>query len=383
MSFSSIKILTVTAITCLAITPLIAQAENWSDKLVISGFASANYHKTDEPLPFNGEAGEGHDDQGSFAGTRFGINFNATINDKFKFAGQLFATKEEDNYATHVDWGFGTLKLTDSLDLRAGKLKFPVGLVNEYIDVGYAYPWMHAPTSFYSEAGANLNGPQVTREAYSGASLLWKVDLGDWETEFDLFVGEINLEGTDVRKLQGLVVNLNLDEEIFIELATYEGNMQNVVLDDAVSAASGGSMWQNMLFNMQGNMQGADHSVDSLGIKYDSNNILFMYELANVTMGQLTAMEATAWYTTLGYRMGEFMPHITFENYEQGDGSGAFDDDQDIVTLGLRWDYVSNVAIKFELTQIKLNQGNGLFGYEDNPEDNTINMFGIGIDTVF
>lgn len=79
MSFSSIKILTVTAITCLAITPLIAQAENWSDKLVISGFASANYHKTDEPLPFNGEAGEGHDDQGSFAGTRFGINFNAAI----------------------------------------------------------------------------------------------------------------------------------------------------------------------------------------------------------------------------------------------------------------------------------------------------------------
>lgn len=304
-------------------------------------------------------------------------------NDKFKFAGQLFATKEEDNYATHVDWAFGTLKLTDSLDLRAGKLKFPIGLVNEYIDVGYAYPWMHAPTSFYSEAGANLNGPQVTREAYSGASLLWKVDLGDWETEFDLFVGEVNLEGTNVRKLQGLVVNLNLDEEIFIELATYEGNMQNVELEGALSSGDGGSMWENMLFMMQGNMQGADHSVDSLGIKYDSNNILFMYELANVTMGQLTAMEATAWYTTLGYRMGEFMPHITFENYEQGDGSGAFDDDQDTVTLGLRWDYVSNVAIKFELTQIKLNQGNGLFGYEDNPEDNTINMFGIGIDTVF
>jgi len=380
MSLRSTKILIVTAVTYLAITPLIVQAENWSDKLTISGFASADYHKTDEPLPFNGEAGKGHDDQGSFSGTRFGINFNAIINDKFKFGGQLFSTKEEDNYATHVDWAFGTLKLTDSLDLRAGKLKFPIGLVNEYIDVGYAYPWMHAPTSFYSEAGANLNGPQVTREAFSGASLLWTVDLGDWQTEFDLFVGEVNLEGTDVRKLMGLVVNLNLDEEIFIELATYEGNMQNVELEGAVQ---GGSMWENMLYVMEGNMQGADHSVDSLGVKYDSNNILFMYELANVTMGQLTAMEATAWYATLGYQMGKFMPNITFENYEQGDGNGAFDDDQDIVTLGLRWDYVSNVAIKFEVSQIKLNQGNGMFGYEDNPEDNTINMFGIGIDTVF
>jgi len=380
MSSDPIKLALAALTTCLVLNPLTVLAENWSDKLVISGFASANYHKTDEALPFNGEVGNGHDDQGSFAGTRLGLNFNAAINDKFKFAGQLFSTKEEDNYAVHVDWAFGTLKLTESLDLRAGKLKFPVGLVNEYIDVGYAYPWMHAPVSFYSEAGANLNGPQVTREAYSGASLLWEVELGDWVTEFDLFMGEVNLEGTDVRKLRGLAVNINFDEELFIELATYEGNMQNVTVEGAVQ---GGSLWENMLFLMQGNMEGADHSVDNFGFKYDSNNILFMYELANVTMGQITAMEATAWYGTLGYQMGKFMPHITFENYEQGDGSGPFDDDQDIITLGLRWDYVSNVAIKFELTQIKLNQGNGLFGYEDNPEDDTINMFGIGLDTVF
>jgi len=374
------KLALATLTTCIALSPLSTHAENWSDKLKISGFASANYHITDEPLPYNGEAGKGHDDQGSFAGTRLGLNFNAEINEKFKFAGQYFATKEESNYATHVDWAFGTLKLTDSLNLRAGKLKFPVGLVNEYIDVGYAYPWMHAPASFYSEAGPNLNGPQVTREAFSGASLLWALELGDWITEFDLYFGEVNLEGTDVRKLKGLVVNINWDEELFFELSTYEGNMQNVAVEGAVS---GGSTWENMLFLMQGNMERADHSVDSFGVKYDSNNILFMYEYADVTMGDIVPMQATAWYGTLGYQAGKFMPHITLENYTQGDGSGQFDDDQDTVTVGLRWDYISNVAIKFELTQIKLNQGNGLFGYEDDPADNTINMFGVGIDTVF
>lgn len=367
-------------VSLIVIGPLAAQAENWSDRVTVSGFASANYHLTDEPIPFNGEEGKGHDDQGSYAGTRLGVNFNAKINDKFKFASQLFGTKEEDNYAVHVDWAFGTLNLTDGLDLRAGKLKFPIGLVNEYIDVGYAYPWLHAPASFYSEAGANLNGPQVTREAYSGASLLWTVDAGDWIFEFDLFNGEVNLEGTNVRKLNGLVINANWDDELMIELATYEGTMRNVSVDNAVS---GGTPWQNMLFIMQGNMEGAKHSVDSFGLKLDKNNILFMYELANVEMGDLTPMEATGWYATLGYQMGKFLPHLTLENYQQGDGTGPFDDDQDTTTLGLRWDYISNVAIKFEVSQIKLNQGNGLFGYDNNPEDDTINMFGVGIDTVF
>jgi len=366
--------------TCIATSPFTVQAEQWNDRVTVSGFASASFHQTDEPLAFNGAEGKGHDDQGSFAGTRLGLNVSAKINDQFKFASQLFATKEEDNYDARVDWAFGTLKLTDSLDLRAGKIKFPVGLVNEYVDVGYAYPWSHAPVSFYSEAGPNLNGPQVTRESYSGISLLWEVELGDWIVEFDAFKGEVNLEGTDVRELGGLVINTNWDEEIFIELASYEGTMRNVVLNGAVS---GGTAWENMLFVMQNNMQGVKHSVDSLGVKYDKNNVLFMYELADVEMGNLTPMQATAWYTTLGYQMGKFMPSITFENYQQGTGAGAFDDDQDITTFALRWDYVSNVALKFELSQIELKQGNGMFGYNANPGDNSINMFGFSIDTVF
>tara|TARA_R110001592_G_scaffold336019_1_gene621147 strand:- start:53633 stop:54775 length:1143 start_codon:yes stop_codon:yes gene_type:complete len=380
MTLGHSKLATTSAIA-LALCPWTAQAENWADKLSVSGFASAVYHQTDESAVFN----DTYDNQGSYDGTKMGLNFNANVNEQFNFASQFFATKEEDNYVVHLDWAFGEFKLTDSLSLRAGKLKFPVGLINEVSDVGYTYPWLHAPSSFYSEVGPNLNGPQITREAFTGGSLLWEVEAGDWVVEFDLFRGDINLEGMTTRKLTGLVINANWNDEIQLELSTYEGTMRDISLEGAVAPPSG-SAWDNTLFAMQSRMEGGKHSADSFGIKYDNSQFLFMSEISKVEMANITAMEATGWYSTLGYQVGAFLPTITYENYEQGDGSGAFDDDQDTITLGLRWDYLSNVAIKFEIAQIKQNNANGnggFFGYENNPKDDTTNMFGIGIDTVF
>jgi|GEM_PF-1676537 len=364
----------------LSINPLQSQASDWAERISIAGFGSAMYHRTDEAVPFNGPPGVGHDNQGSFSDTKMGLNINADINERFSFASQLFGSKEDNEYAIHVDWAFGALKLTDGLTLRTGKMKFPVGLVNEYVDVGYALPWLSAPVSFYSSAGAAENGPSVTREGYTGASLLWQLDLDDWALDFDLFGGEISLEDANVRKLSGLTVTANMDDELIIKLSTYQGTMHQVILE---GADSGGTAWEQAKAMMQTGMEGTKHEVTTFGVKYDVNNILFMYEWADVTMGDLTAMDTTSWYTTLGYQMGKFLPTLTFENLTQGDGNGAFDDDQDIITLALRWDYMSNMSIKFEASQIKLNQGNGLFGYDANPSSDTTMMYGTGIDFVF
>jgi len=369
-----------TAVVCLSFTPALVQAKDWYDKVSIAGFSSAMFHLTDEALPFNGGPGAGHDDQGSFSGTKMGLNINAQINEKFTFASQFFGAKEEDAYAVHIDWAFGALKLSDSVTLRTGKLKYPVGLVNEYVDVGYALPWVNAPTSFYSELGPAENGPSITREGYTGISLLWTFDMADWEMELDLFGGEIELEDAGLRKLGGVSLVANMDDELLLKLTYNTGTMENVVLEGADPA---GTPWEQAKFNMMQIMGGKAHEVVTFGVKYDANDILFMYEWADVIMADVRAMETHSWYTTLGYQMGSFLPNITYENFTQGDGSGAFDDDQDIITLGVRWDYITNVAIKFEVSQIKLNQGNGYFGYEFDPSSNTTNMFGTSLDLVF
>jgi len=104
-----------------------------------------------------------------------------------------------------------------------------------------------------------------------------------------------------------------------------------------------------------------------------------MFEIADVTMGDLSAMSATTWYATLGYRTGNFLPFISFQDLEQGEP--VVDDDQKITTLGVRWDLQKDVAVKLELSNIKLDSGVGLFS--DLPNDDSIKMIGIAIDTVF
>jgi len=358
--------LACTLLAALATLSAPALATNWSDRIRISGFASANYHATDDPTSFDGPVNEGHDNKGSFGGTRVGLQIDAKVNDQFRFAAQLFSSKKED-YIMEADWAFGTLRLGDNLDLRAGKLKFPGGLVNEYISVGYATPWMHAPAVIYTELGAP-NGPQMTRESYSGISLLGRQDTDDWAFEADLFTGELELAGSYVRKLRGATLRADWDDTMLFQVTGYSGVMMGV---EDIADAPG----------MAANMEGENHRALLYGFKADWNDIVVYAEKGRVEMADLSMMKADSWYTTVGYRIGKLLPTVTYESYKQGAGSMQ-EDQQNTTTLGLRWDYIRNVALKFEISRIKTEKGFGLFPQNSTP-DASVNMFGFGIDTVF
>lgn len=338
-----------------------AVAAGWADRISIGGFASTNYSRTDSEIPFNGPENIGHDDKGSWSGTRVGLNVNATINKRFRFASQFFSSKTED-FALHINWAFGDLTLTDELNLRTGKIKFPVGLVNEYADVGYAMPWINAPAVIYSELGAP-NGPQMTRESYTGASLLGNFGAGDWTLGADLFGGEVALEGSDVRELGGLSLTADWDDVAFFQVSGYQGTMRGI--DNP----------------MMSTMEGVKHRGLLYGVRADWNDIILYAERGDITMGDLATMKATSWYTTVGYQMGKLLPHLTYQSYEQGKGS-AQEDQQNTITLGLRWDFMPSVALKAELSQINTDKGVGLFPQGSTPPG-TVNMIGFGLDTVF
>lgn len=350
----------VSLVVSLALGNGAAAAENWSDRLSFSGFASANYHVTDDGAPYNGEKGDGHDSKGSFQGTRIGLNFRADITERFDFAGQLFAVKE-DGFSANIDWAYGSLKLTDDLDLRAGKIKYPAGLVGEYVDVGYAYPWVSAPEVIYSELGPP-NGPQMTRESYTGVGLVGNRNTGDWTFGANLFGGEVNLDsGGNVRKLAGLALSADWDDQVLLQATYYSGEMNGVTVMPA--------------------MNGEDHEAWLVGAKVDWNNVVVYAERGYVKMGNLDSMESNNWYTTVGYRFGKVLPYINYQSLDQGKGN-INRNEQTVATLGLRWDVLKNVALKAEIARVDTDKGVGLFEVGSAPDDEVM-MYGFGLDTVF
>lgn len=357
-----------TGVCCLMASAV--QSEEWTDKIQLSGFGSGVYRATDENQLLHGDsAARGINEQGSFQTTRFGLNVNATVTDQLTVAAQMIGSAEEANFDAHFDWAFASMALTDDTTVRFGKIKYPVGMVNEYIDVGYAMPWIQAPWVIYSErARAN----QTTREAYTGASLLINHDVGNWALGLDVFAGEVSLEASDVKQMLGMTGRAEWDDKVLFQLSYYSGTMENAT-----------DMPQ---------MNGHNHAALVAGFKVDWNDFIVYAEHGTVDMGVTVGgmmvpyselMNFDAGYITLGRRFGKFLPHYTYQSMNQGDGDG-----QELHTLGLKYDLMKNTALKFEVTRIEtvtgalgMNTG-GLFEASPDNGDETM-LYGMAIDFVF
>ncbi|GMQ88014.1 MAG: hypothetical protein BMS9Abin08_1230 [Gammaproteobacteria bacterium] len=329
--------------------------ENWSDHISFSGFANANYHITNDSAPFNGVSGQGHDDKGSFAGTNAGLNFRADISERFNFTAQFFGVEEDNDFNAHFELAFATLKVTDDVDFRAGKTKLPAGLVNEYVNVGYALPWINAPAVIYSEL-ALPGGPQVTRQAYTGVALVGNRNTGEWTFGGNLFGGEVDLDSGKLRQLYGLTLNADWNDLVQFQATYYTGEMNGITTMPA--------------------MNGQDNEAWLIGAKADWNNVVVYAEKARVEMGNISAADRDSWYTTVGYRFGKLLPFVNYESYERGNT-----DEQTTATLGVRWDFMPSVALKAEVARIDTDKGLGLFA-AGTPSDEVM-MYGLGLSTVF
>ncbi len=344
-----------TLLLAVTASPVTLKAENWADRIGLSGFATAKYQQIDQDNYFNGENGTGVGEDGSWQGTKVGINITAPVDEKISVATQFFASQEGENYTLSLDWGFISYSLSDQATLRAGKIKFPVGLVNEYVDVGNAYPWITPPELFYTEVSS---GPNITREAYTGISALWGTDYGDTEINVDLFGGEIALDSMDLHKLLGAKFRVSWNDTVAFQATYYQGTMRNTTMTA---------------------MEGKTHSNIAVGVTLDWNDLIGYAEWAKTDM-ETEMMNGTSWYTTLGYQIDEWLPHITYQHFEKGKESMS-PQKQQMVTAGVRYDLSDSADLKLEYSLIKTDEGSGLF--ENVPTDKNAGRFGVAVDVVF
>ena len=344
-----------------------------TENVLINGFVTGAYQVTDQDAaPYNGELLEGGvTSDGTTAGTRYGLNVTAKLNDRVTVASQMFATRTE-GYEIHLDWGFISTKLSDNFDIRMGRIKFPGGLLSETVGVGYSYPWIQVPVEMYSE---DIGGSQAVHEAYSGASLLGEFTSGDMTYSANVFAGEVAEELVVRTGFKGVTLTANWDDKVIVQAATNTSTMKT----DGVMMM----------------MEGEKHEIVQAGIKVDMSNVLVIGEWADVDMGDFKFGESTATYLTLGYHFGKFLPHVTVATLEKGQDQmvtvmmgrdiGPFT--QTTTTVGLRWDYADQADVKFEVSTIELDSidgatsGTGLF--MDMPDDERVIRYGIAFDAIF
>lgn len=322
--------------------------------------------------------------------SKIGGQLNIRLNDKLSAVLQAVSKRGYDNsWDPKIEWANLRYQATDNLTLRVGRTVLPSFMASDTIMVGYSNLWARNPQEVYG-----LN--PITK--LDGVDLIYSRNFGTARNIVHLTAGigeeDIATGGTvDVNK--AWIINDTLEYNDFsfragfisadIDLNSEQFNALpnglNAFGDALFMSGFTASAAQAKTVAARYKGQGVPIEVYSLGLRYDPSSWLTIAEWARISDASVMA-KTDAWYITVGYRAGAITPYLTLAesnadtpkqstidasmlpapladqaallNNALYQGLTLVAQSQQSATLGLRWDFRSDAALKMEYQYIEL-----------------------------
>ncbi|MBS0289522.1 MAG: hypothetical protein JSS07_05750 [Proteobacteria bacterium] len=354
-----------------------------------------------------------------------GIQITKQIREDTSITTQFLALAAEE-WDVEAVWAFLKWEPNDHWQFRVGRVRTNAYMLSEYVNVGYAYPWVRPPEEVYSQVPTDFSN-------FTGVDLLFKTVFNKRDLSFSVFYGATsghlyspsNLQlpfGIDTTIFDTLrtrlsdlyAFNLKYGDEVFSVRAGYQ--TARLTLDpnpgtalEAVNAilntmASGvplaGIAPIGLDYVNYFTTDNVRASFGGIGYQFDWKNFVSMGELVQRRIATPLISNAIGWYLMGGYHVRQFLPHITFARERLVDNkirrfNGAINSgfmtlsgspitldqiasqlvntspnfqggagSQSSVTLGIRWDVYEGIALKGEYKHIHPDLNSpGLFDY--------------------
>ncbi|GLS90492.1 hypothetical protein GCM10007916_15590 [Psychromonas marina] len=316
------------------------------DDIKISGFGSVAVGKSNNDVGYAGYTSERWDvSQDTLAG----IQLDVKINDKAKFVTQVVSNARYDYDLSvemaYVSYDFGLLTA------RLGKLRTPMFMYSDYLDVGYAYPMLRPSQELYEN---------LIISSYTGMDLLIPIEFDDSSLVLQPIVGigEVNERDSQFGKVT-LDKMWGLTAHWYVGDFTFRGSY--VTATTSYNSPDEVAYIENMLDNQKGQFI-------SLGMQYDNGDMLAMVELADTSLeGEFSdTLSASGLF---GYRFDNVMPYLmvnwvkTTDNDERDFSPYAplFNFERMAYSIGTRWDFAKSMAFKVDLTYADYQDTSGGF----------------------
>lgn len=337
-----------------------------------------------------------------------GIQFTYAIDPKWDATLQLLSRFEDEfrsdsDGVVNTEWAYLTYRPVDAASVRFGRMRTPLYMFSEYLDVGFAYPWVRPPVETY----------RVPFTYYDGISVDYVVELGDWNLLTNVAGGR-----SDPSVILGLraedcgLASVTLNKDAWTARIGY--TQTTVQSDDArlqnLQTAVDGLYNANLLPEAY-QVLGADNTAEyiSFGGMYDDGQWQIIAEATELHWEDSLVLDGWSNYLTVGHRFGEVLPYVTFAHeYTPGENDtkrhnvvaaantaidlvgadselgaqltdarnqiNAFTETQKSVSLGVRWDVSPRVATKFEVSRISGfdDRGNSIGRYDPIANDTTV-----------
>ena len=282
--------------------------------------------------------------------TVLGVQMRFAIQETTDFILQIQAYEREDN-SVFAEWAYLNHSFNNNWSMRVGAMRLPFFMISEYSDVGYAYLWANTPSEVY-DGTVNLT--------FTGLNVGYDADWGNahhalqfyggthYSRDIDAFIDSIYLDdflGTryDVSWLSwrlgmsytGGVINANMKEPAF----------QPYLPKDSKGEFIG------------------------IGLFYEGERLSWLNEWVHQKVDAFYPSEQ-AYYSTLAYRTNDWEPYITFAQLATSDNERRPADStesykQTSVSVGTRYDFFPNFAVKFEAQHILSEHNSDRIGRPD------------------
>lgn len=386
-------------------------------KLKINGFAqvgvaaTGNTDNDDYGLDVQSNRTAIYNDPSFEGQTLFAVQASLTVSEKAEAVTQIVARGSED-FRAEMAWAYLRYHLNDNLTVRVGRLRTPFFALSEYLEVGYAQPWARPPIEVYGNNISNYNGIDFEYKKRIGeVSSSFRLYTGSKDSVVAGY--QVKLNNILGGRFELLYRNFNFfvgygEADIKVTPAgqpdpIFEANNLAAGINEAALGITLTPFEDNSV-----SRNNAKGSFGSLGLGYDNGVWNLSTELRSQTIDGIL-QDDQAHYISIARRFGDWTPYIIYsryytdDDYERDNANLKLDQwkgqlqsivptlqtnassdpvaaatlrsvgqalegietirhganttgEQTSYGLGVRWDFIRNMALKFEYLQVRDNE---------------------------
>lgn len=276
--------------------------------------------------------------------SKFGAQLSYGLTDTVGVTVQATAKAQQDEWKANLEWAYLSWQATDSLMLRAGRLRTPVYMYSETLDVGVSYPWLRLPDEVYS---------QVQLSNYEGLDAVYSLPLSYGTLSFQALAGVANnrhyfaydkMHDIDYKNLAGANISLATNDFGTLRVSYVQADIKMNMHDTIIGVVPPGigvpqrQQWLDLDKNKG--------TFTSIGYQYDNGTWLTSNEWTRRKVESDGQGRIDSFYVMGGRRFGDFLPHLTYAQLDQDGGR------QSSWTLGLNYQLMPTVVLKSEYKRV-------------------------------
>lgn len=253
--------------------------------------------------------------------SKFGLQFTALFNDKFKAVTQIVGrgeTMNNDHFYVRMEWAYLQYNATNDLDFQFGRFRLPSFYYSDYLEVNHAQPWVAPPEEVYyivANSFENMDGIKARYSYY----------LGDWAFNTKLWYGSMNeslyILNQDIYVSVRDVIGGNLQLEN--DRITLQGSLMRAIYNTPLNSGLAGivSATQTIAGTFPAAQQLAsmlpttDMSIIYVGLAAAariSDNFDFLAERASIMSRGIISTAREGWYAALTYSLNQYALTLTY-----------------------------------------------------------------------